>query len=164
MLTPHINKVQLKNYISGSMTPEEMAGFYAHISECTLCAGKLASAMQEKALIYTPPGLKESILNQTVYKGGITSNIKLLSFNSRKKRNEFLLYTAKIAFAVSIAVSVIMTTALPGSGAAGYKNRGFLITKEIIEKDRRNNSRILDLFRSTSDKISEDVSKVLNLD
>lgn len=163
MLTTHITKVQLKNYISGSMTPEEMAGFYTHISECTLCAGKLASAMQEKALVYTPPGLKESILNQTVYKGGITSNIKLLSFNSRRKRNEFLIYTAKVSFAVSIAVSVIMTTTLPGGGAAGYKNR-FSLTKEITEKDRRNNSRILDLFRNTSGKISEDVSKALNLD
>lgn len=164
MLTTHITEIQLKNYISGHMAQEEQAGFYKHISECTFCAGKLASAMQEKETVYTPPGLKESILEQTVYnKGGLTRNVNLLSFNSRKKRNEFLMYTAKVCFAVSIAVSVIMTTSLPGSGAAGYKNR-FSLTKEITEKDRKNNSKVLDLFRSTSGKISEDVSKALNLE
>ena len=74
------------------------------------------------------------------------------------------MYTAKVSFAVSLAVVMIMTTALPGSMTPGYSNKGLSFTKEITGKDKRNNSKILDLFRSTSDKISNDVSKALNLD
>lgn len=165
MLTPHITEEQLKSYISGNMTQEEQINFYGHIAGCTCCAGKLASAMQEEEIIYTPPGLKEDILVQTVYnKGSIRRNAKLFSFRSKKKQNEFLMYTAKVSFAVSLAVVMIMTTALPGSMTPGYSNRGLSFTKEITGKDKRNNSKILDLFRSTSDKISNDVSKALNLD
>ncbi|MCX4327084.1 MAG: hypothetical protein OSJ45_07285 [Lachnospiraceae bacterium] len=165
MLTPHITEEQLRNYISGNMAQKEQVNFYRHIAGCTCCAGKLASAMQEEEIIYTPPGLREDILGQTVYnKRSIARNIKLFSFKSKKKQNEFLMYTAKVSFAVSLAVLMIMTTALPGSRTPGSSGRVISFTKEITEKDKRNNSKILDLFRSTSDKISDDVSRVLNLD
>ena len=104
MLTPHITEEQLRNYISGNMAQKEQVNFYRHIAGCTCCAGKLASAMQEEEIIYTPPGLREDILGQTVYnKRSIARNIKLFSFKSKKKQNEFLMYTAKVSFAVSLA-------------------------------------------------------------
>ena len=150
MLIQHVTDGQLKDYISDRMPYEEQVKLLEHISGCGYCAGKLASAMQEQGLVNTPPGLKESILGQTVH-------------NKKKRRqNEFWIYTAKVSFAVSIAVVVIMTTALPGN-RDGYKDKGFFLTKEIKEEDRRNNSRILDLFRDTSDKISTDVYKALNI-
>lgn len=151
MLIQHVTDRQLKDYISGSMPYEGQIEFLEHISVCSYCAGKLASAMQEQELVDTPPGLKESILGQTVH-------------NKKKRRqNEFWLYTAKVSFTVSIAVIVIMTTALPGN-IQSYKDRGFSLTKEIKAEDRKSNSRILDLFRDTSDKISNDVYKALRID
>ena len=147
MIKQHVTDGQLKSYISNRMPEEGKMEFLEHISGCSYCAGKLASAMQEQELVDTPPGLKESILGQTV-------------LNKKKRRqNEFWIFTAKVSFAVSVAVVVIMTTALPGNIQSG-KDGGFSITKEIKAEDRKNNSRILDLFRDTSD----DVSKALNID
>ena len=151
MIKQHVTDGQLKSYISNRMPEEGKMEFLEHISGCSYCAGKLASAMQEQELVDTSPGLKESILGQTV-------------LNKKKRRqNEFWIFTAKVSFAVSVAVGVIMTTALPGNIQSG-KDRGFSITKEIKAEDRKNNSRILDLFRDTSSKISDDVSKALNID
>ena len=62
-----------------------------------------------------------------------------------------------------MAVFVIMTTALPGN-MQSCKDREIFLTKEIKEEDRRSNSRILDLFRDTSSKISDDVYKALKID
>ena len=151
MIKQHVTDGQLKSYISNRMPEEGKMEFLEHIPGCSYCAGKLASAMQEQELVDTSPGLKESILGQTV-------------LNKKKRRqNEFWIFTAKVSFAVSVAVVVIMTTALPGNIQSG-KDRGFSITKEIKAEDRKNNSRILDLFRDTSSKISDDVSKALNID
>lgn len=151
MLIQHVTDEQLKDYISDRMTGKGQMEFLEHISKCSYCAGKLANAMQEQELVDTPPGLKDSILGQTV-------------LNKKKRRqNEFWIFTAKVSFAVSVAVFLIMTTALPGN-IQSYKDRGFSITKEIKAEDRRNNSRILDLFRDTSSKISDDVNKALNID
>ena len=151
MLIQHVTDGQLKDYISDRMPYEEQVKLLEHISGCGYCAGKLASAMQEQGLVNTPPGLKESILGQTVH-------------NKKKRRqNEFWIYTAKVSFAVSVAVVVIMTTALPG-GIQSYSDRGFSMTKEIKLEDKKSNSRILDLFRNTSDKISNDVYKALKID
>ena len=151
MLIQHVTDGQLKDYISDRMPYEEQVKLLEHISGCGYCAGKLASAMQEQGLVNTPPGLKESILGQTVH-------------NKKKRRqNEFWIYTAKVSFAVSVAVVVIMTTALPG-GIQSYRDRGFSMTKEINLEDKKSNSRILDLFRDTSDKISNDVYKALKID
>ena len=67
--------------------------------------------------------------------------------------------------------SAYNATAFSSSNAANQggniqsgKDGGFSITKEIKAEDRKNNSRILDLFRDTSSKISDDVSKALNID
>lgn len=151
MLIQHVTDVQLKDYISGKMPYEGQIELMEHISGCVYCAGKLAGAMQKQELVDTPPGLKESILKQTV-------------LNKKKRRkNEFWIFTAKVSFAVSVAVVVIMTTALPGNIQI-YKDRGFSLTKEIKAEDRKSNSRILDLFRDTSSKISDDVYKALNID
>ena len=151
MLIQHVTDGQLKDYISGKMPYEGQIELMEHISGCVYCAGKLAGAMQKQELVDTPPGLKESILKQTV-------------LNKKKRRkNEFWIFTAKVSFAVSVAVVVIMTTALPGNIQI-YKDRGFSLTKEIIAEDWKSNSRILDLFRDTSSKISDDVYKALNID
>ncbi|MCI8748472.1 MAG: hypothetical protein HFH67_11525 [Lachnospiraceae bacterium] len=151
MLIQHVTDGQLKDYISGKMPYEGQIELMEHISGCVYCAGKLAGAMQKQELVDTPPGLKESILKQTV-------------LNKKKRRkNEFWIFTAKVSFAVSVAVVVIMTTALPGNIQI-YKDRGFSLTKEIKAEDRKSNSRILDLFRDTSSKISDDVYKALNID
>lgn len=151
MFIQHVTDGQLKDYISGKMAYERQTELLEHISGCTYCAGKLAIAMQQQELVDTPPGLKESILGQTVY-------------NKKKRRqNEFWIYAAKVSFAVSVAVVIIMTTALPG-GIQSYKDRGFSLTKEIRAEDRKNNSRILDLFRDTSDKISGGVYRALNIE
>ena len=151
MIKQHVTDGQLKSYISNRMPEEGQMEFLEHISGCSYCAGKLASAMQKQELVDTPPGLKESILKQTV-------------LNKKKRRkNEFWIFTAKVSFAVSVAVVVIMTTALPGNIQI-YKDRGFSLTKEIKAEDRKSNSRILDLFRDTSSKISDDVYKALNID
>ncbi len=151
MLIQHVTDGQLKDYISGKMPYEGQIELMEHISGCVYCAGKLAGAMQKQELVDTPPGLKESILKQTV-------------LNKKKRRkNEFWIFTAKVSFAVSVAVVVIMTTALPGNIQI-YKDRGFSFTKEIKAEDRKSNSRILDLFRDTSSKISDDVYKALNID
>ena len=151
MLIQHVTDGQLKDYISGKMPYEGQIELMEHISGCVYCAGKLAGAMQKQELVDTPPGLKESILKQTV-------------LNKKKRRkNEFWIFTAKVSFAVSVAVVVIMTTALPGNIQI-YKDRGFSLTMEIKAEDRKSNSRILDLFRDTSSKISDDVYKALNID
>ena len=151
MLIQHVTDGQLKDYISGKMPYEGQIELMEHISGCVYCAGKLAGAMQKQELVDTPPGLKESILKQTV-------------LNKKKRRkNEFWIFTAKVSFAVSVAVVVIMTTALPGNIHI-FKVRGFSLTKEIKAEDRKSNSRILDLFRDTSSKISDDVYKALNID
>ena len=151
MIKQHVTDGQLKSYISNRMPEEGKMEFLEHISGCSYCAGKLASAKQEQELVDTQHGLKERILGQTV-------------LNKKKRRqNEFWIFTAKVSFAVSVAVVVIMTTALPGNIQSG-KDGGFSITKEIKAEDRKNNSRILDLFRDTSSKISDDVSKALNID
>ena len=151
MLIQHVTDGQLKDYISGKMPYEGQIELMEHISGCVYCAGKLAGAMQKQELVDTPPGLKESILKQTV-------------LNKKKRRkNEFWIFTAKVSFAVSVAVVVIITTALPGNIQI-YKDRGFSLTKEIKAEDRKSNSRILDLFRDTSSKISDDVYKALNID
>ena len=151
MLIQHVTDGQLKDYISGKMPYEGQIELMEHISGCVYCAGKLAGAMQKQELVDTPPGLKESILKQTV-------------LNKKKRRkNEFWIFTAKVSFAVSVAVVVIMTTALPGNIQI-YKDRGFSLTKEIKAEDRKSNSRILDLFRDTSSKISDDVYTALNID
>ena len=151
MLIQHVTDGQLKDYISGKMPYEGQIELMEHISGCVYCAGKLAGAMQKQELVDTPPGLKESILKQTV-------------LNKKKRRkNEFWIFTAKVSFAVNVAVVVIMTTALPGNIQI-YKDRGFSLTKEIKAEDRKSNSRILDLFRDTSSKISDDVYKALNID
>ncbi len=151
MLIQHVTNEQLKDYISDRMPHKRRIELLEHISGCVYCAGKLASAMQEQELVGTPPGLKESILEQTIY-------------NKKKRRqNEFWIYTAKVSFAASVAVFVIMTTALPGN-MQSCKDREIFLTKEIKEEDRRSNSRILDLFRDTSSKISDDVYKALKID
>lgn len=151
MFIRHATDGHFKDYVSGRMPYERQTEFMEHISRCSYCAGKLAIAMQEQELVDTPPGLKESILGQTVY-------------NKKKRRqNEFWVYTLKVSFAVSVAVLIIMTTALPG-GIQSYKDSGFSFTKEIKAEDRKNNSRILDLFRDTSEKISSDVYRALNIE
>lgn len=148
MLIQHVTDKQIKDYISDRMPYEGQTGLLEHISSCGYCAGKLASAMQEQELVDTPPGLKESILGQTV-------------LNKKKRRqNEFWIFTAKVSFAVSVAVVVIMTTALPGN-TQSFKDRGFALTKEIKADDRKSNSRILDLFRDASVRISDDVYKAV---
>ncbi|MCI9078889.1 MAG: hypothetical protein HFH68_08195 [Lachnospiraceae bacterium] len=151
MITQHVTDGQLKNYISDIMPYEGQIEILEHISGCVYCAGKLASALQERELVDTPPGLKESIMEQTVFN------------KKRRRQNEFWIFTAKVSFAVSVAVLVIMTTTLPGN-MQNYKDRRFSITREINTEDRRSNSRILDLFRDTSSKISDDVYKALNID
>ena len=151
MLIQHVTDGQLKDYISGKMPYEGQIELMEHISGCVYCAGKLAGAMQKQELVDTPPGLKESILKQTVLN------------KKQRRKNEFWIFTAKVSFAVSVAVVVIMTTALPGNIQI-YKDRGFSLTKEIKAEDRKSNSRILDLFRDTSSKISDDVYKALNID
>lgn len=164
----HITKEQLNHYISDRMTQIEQMNFLEHISKCEFCAGKLADAMLKKELVFTPPNLKDNILEQTVYKK-TTTPVKLpqeiVMARVRKKQREFWMYTAKVAFAVCAAVTMIMMPVgtLPGSSDGNYKESRLSLTKEITEEEARNNVKILDLFRNTSAKISDDVSKALNL-
>lgn len=163
----HITKEQLDYYMSDKMSQAEQMFFFKHISECEFCAEKFADAMQEKELVFTPPDLKDNILEQTVYKKN-TISVKLpqeiVMARARKRQKEFWLYTVKVAFAVCVAVIMIMMPAgtVPGSSDENYKESRLSLTKEITEETARNNVKILDLFRNTSAKISDDVSKVLN--
>ena len=84
MIKQHVTDGQLKSYISNRMPEEGKMEFLEHISGCSYCAGKLASAMQEQELVDTSPGLKESILGQTV-------------LNKKKRRqNQFWIFTGKV--------------------------------------------------------------------
>ncbi len=164
----HINKEQLNHYIANSMSQTEQMTFFKHISECEFCAEKLADAMlqKEQELVFTPPDLKNNILEQTVYMVKLPQEAMIASI--RKKQKEFWMYTAKVVFAACVAVTIIMMPidVFPSSSGSynAYMEAKFPLTKEITEEDVKNNFKILDLFRNTSAKISNDISKALNLD
>lgn len=163
----HINNEQLNKYIIGRMPAEEQIKLMEHISECEFCAGRFAAAMQKRELIKTPPDLKNSILEQTVYKKQIQLKTDVLSSESiigrrRKRKKEFWLYTANVTLAMCIAVMMIMTSdyTLSGSGNSSFSQR-ISITKEITHYDSGDNSKILDLIRNKSLKISGGLSKAI---
>ena len=158
----HVTEEQLNNYITDKMPKAEQLKILEHISGCSFCAGKLASAIQKKELLFTPPGLKDSILAKTVYASAPSR--KILPAGIKKIQKEFWLYTAKVTFAAIIAVMMVMTPVFPGREDGSYKDRGFSLTKEISKENRKNSSAILDLFRDTSGKISQNLSETLNLD
>lgn len=158
----HVTEEQLNNYITDRMPKPEQLKILEHISCCSFCVGKLASAMQKKELMFTPPGLRDSILEKTVY--AAAPSRKILPAGINKIQKEFWMYTAKVAFAASIAVMMVMTPVFPGKEDVSYKDRGFSLTKEISQENRKNSSVILDLFREASGKISQNLSETLNLD
>lgn len=165
----HITKEQLDYYMLDKMSQTEQMAFFKHISECEFCAEKFADAMQEKELVFTPPDLKDNILEQTVYKKN-TISVKLpqeiVMARVRNKQKELWLYTAKVAFAVCVSITIIMmpTDILPNNSSNSYTKTGFPLTKEITGEEVSSSLKILDLFRNTSVKISDNVSKALNLD
>ncbi len=158
----HVTEEQLNNYITDKMPKTEQLKILEHISGCSFCAGKLASAMQKKELMFIPPGLKDSILEKTVY--AASPSRKIMSAGIKKIRKEFWIYTAKVTFAASIAVMMVVIPVFPGKEDGSYKDRCFSLTKEISKENRKNSSAILDLFRDASVKISQNLSETLNLD
>lgn len=138
----HVTEEQLNNYITDKMPKTEQLKILEHISGCSFCAGKLASAMQKKELMFIPPGLKDSILEKTVY--AASPSRKIMSAGIKKIRKEFWIYTAKVTFAASIAVMMVVIPVFPGKEDGSYKDRGFSLTKEISKENRKNSSAILD--------------------
>lgn len=87
----HVTEEQLNNYITDKMPKTEQLKILEHISGCSFCAGKLASAMQKKELMFIPPGLKDSILEKTVY--AASPSRKIMSAGIKKIRKEFWIYS-----------------------------------------------------------------------
>lgn len=166
----HITKEQLNDYMSDKISQTEQMDFLKHISGCEFCAGKLAEAIQKRELIPALLDLKDNILKQTVYKKNtsmVNLSWKTAAGRTGKKQKEFWTYTAKVAFAVCATVTMIMMPAdtLPKAGInTNYREAGFSLTKEITEEDVKSSLKILDFFRDTSAKISDDVSRALKLD
>lgn len=162
----HIGNGQLEDYMAGRMSKAGQEKLLEHISVCTSCAGRFAAAIQKQELVPPPPGLKRDILKKTVCKKEIQENLiyRLLSFRITREKKEYWLYSVRVVFAVVVAVIMILVPSDRFYSTDSRNKNIIVIEEKTTGRGTGHNSKILDLFRNTSERISDNVSKALKLD
>lgn len=149
----HLTDQEIHSYYKNTLTQEKNRQLLEHTSHCTHCAGRLADLFPEEQLLSPPAGTRQQIF-QTIQKESASEERK-------KGKQDFLIYTTKILFAVSTAVFLIFSggisaqnslpnTRNPSAVSEDYKvwHSDMLVKKE--EKQKKQKSQMEQLENASS--------------
>ena len=153
----HITNEMLQAYVDGMLPVQMELEVMEHIAGCDNCASRFASLQMRENMVSPPPGLREDILQKTVYRSKAVWSVREIQERRREKQRELLVYCAKVAFAM--AVSVLMLFTMPSGMRNTQRNmpmETMQIQKEGTGAKRKN------IVSTSLQKVSGQVGDALN--
>lgn len=127
----HSTDAELKNYYAHMLNPEEELALLEHIARCEYCAGRFANAFPEEELITPPPGLHDEIL---------AKRPKVLRPSAKR---EFYRYSAKVVFAVGMALFFLFTSSFMPSSDRYLQTNDVIMQEQPEEEDKPDKKNVI---------------------
>lgn len=105
----HISEETLQAYVGNRLPVPQEREVMEHIARCDSCAARFAGMMTDDKMVSPPPDLKKDILNQTVYRRNPVQVMRGLQERKRERQREFLAYSARVVFAMTASVLIVVT-------------------------------------------------------
>jgi len=108
----HISEEVMAQFVKGGLSGKEERRIMEHVAQCSFCAGRLAGCMEKTELLMPPPGLKQEILQNTVYRKETFAVADKIWKRGMGNWGELFCYSAKVAFAVCVSITMLFTLSI----------------------------------------------------
>lgn len=105
----HITDEVLQAYVDRMLPMQMELEIMEHIAKCDNCANRFARLQMGEPLVSPPPGLREDILQKTVYRRKAVWTVRDIQERRREKQRELLVYCVRIVFATAVSVLMLFT-------------------------------------------------------
>ncbi len=112
----HISEEVMGQFVKGGLSGKEERRIMEHVAQCGFCAGRLAGCMEKTELLMPPPGLKQEILQNTVYRKETFAAADKIWKGKMGNWGELFCYSVKVAFAVCVSITMLFTLSIEKGG------------------------------------------------